>query len=298
MLAHGSRFFLNLLLLFGFVGPAFAQAPIPAAATVTTSIPVSQSYTPWALIKQKSFPNAKVEIFQRKLVSASTSFVDSMKATIIPAMGAAPIEITAFNLEPDPRVNVVAWTGGLLDVDGDGLEDLVLKSFSGGAHCCFSYTIYSLRKPLSKLGEIPMADCGDKISLEDLNQDKKLEILSCDASYTYLGKLPFAESPFPPAIYTLKGEQYVRADSDFKPVFLSDIQAQREVLKNSYKPAAALQIVLDYLLMGEDTKAWQEFDALYQGDDKENIREQIKRTLAKNKTMPSIPAVKAIAPPL
>ena len=37
------------------------------------------------------------------------------------------------------------------DINGDGIPDLVVEEFSGGAHCCSSYLIFSLGKEFKKL---------------------------------------------------------------------------------------------------------------------------------------------------
>lgn len=259
--------------------------------------PVPQGgLTSWKVVRAKEFPNYKVEILER-WTTGKLARVDSMKARIIPKDGGSVTEFTGTWLTPDPKEFVADWQAGqVLDLTGDGMEDLVLRNSSGGAHCCYSYIVFSLGKPLQKITDIDFQDCGEKIRLYDLNGNGKPEIMTCDARFTYLGKLPYSESPFPPAIYTLGMNGYERADKDFKQVFLTDIGRQRQTLAKGYRPAAALQIVTDYLLMGDAAKAWEEFDKLYQGDDKEEIKTQLMQKLGLLQA-PQLPPETPGAPP-
>jgi len=262
-LSKACLFFLSLILLLGAVAPASAESANPG------------QLSSWKVVKKKAFPNYNVEILERWMMGKFPR-IDSMKARIVPKEGGSVTEFEATWLTPDPREFVVGWKEGqVLDMNGDGLEDLVLRSSTGGAHCCYSYDIFSLAKPLKKLGEVELQDCGEQIVLHDLNGDKKPEIISCDAKFTYLGDLPYAQSPFPPAIYTLGLSGYERADQAFKQVYQEDLARQRQILQQGFKPAAALQIATDYFLMGDEKKGWEEFNALYQGADKEKIRLQL-----------------------
>ena len=271
------------LCLVALSGSALADPAKPAESPAPTGL---ESVTPYEVVREKKLTNYKVEIQQRK-TTGKYPRVESMKARIIPNDGGSVTQYTGTWLTPDPRSFVIGWKGGSLDLDGDGVEDLLLQNYSGGGHCCYNYVIYSLSKPLQKLADLPMKDCGEKIGLEDLNGDKKMEILSCNPDFTYLGDQPYSESPFPPAIYSLKGGTYQRSDAEFRQVFMSDIQAQRDALAQGYRPANALQIVTDYLILGDDVQAWKEFDTLYQGADKEKIRQQL---LTRTGKAPASPA--------
>ncbi len=266
---------LRIFLLFClWLAPSLGRAEAPAKVPESAPSSGAEQVTPYSVVKQKQFPNYKVEIQQRMTV-AKYPRVESMKARIIPSGGGSVTQYTGVWLNPDPKAFVIGWEGGPLDLDGDGFGDLLLQNYSGGVHCCYNYVIYSLAKPLKKLGDLAMKDCGEKIGLDDLNGDKKQEIISCNPDFTYLGDQPYSESPFPPAIFALKNGQYVRADREFRQVFLDDIQAQRDALAKGYRSANALQIVADYLVLGEDAQAWKEFDSLYKGSDKEKIRQQL-----------------------
>jgi hypothetical protein len=244
--------------------------------------------TAWKLIRSKEFPNYKVEI-QERWQMGKYPRVDAMKARIIPKDGTAVTEVTGTWLTPDPRDYAADWKEGqILDLNGDGAEDLMFRVSTGGAHCCYSYVAYAMTKELKKIGEIDLQDCGEKIRLYDLDGNNKPEILTCDARFTYLGNQPYSESPFPPAIYSLGINGYERADKTFKQVYQAYIERQRQTLAGGFRPVAALQIVTDYLLIGEGPKAWEEFDKLYQGQDKDQVKQQLMQKMSP--TQPATPA--------
>jgi hypothetical protein len=233
----------------------------------------------WKLVRAKDFPNYRVEI-QERWQMGKYPRVDAMKARIIPKNGSPVTELTGTWLTPDPREYVADWKEGqIMDMTGDSMEDLMVRISTGGAHCCYNYTIYSLGKDLQKIGDLDLQDCGEKIRIYDLDGNGKPEILTCDARFTYLGNLPYSESPFPPAIYSLGPNGYERVDKTYKQVYQVDIDRQRQTLAGGFRAAAALQIVTDYLLMGDESKAWEEFDKLYQGQDKDQIKQQLRQKM-------------------
>ena len=266
----GRRVFFQVWILIVLLSLAQTQAqeppPVPQGALST-----------WKLVRAKDYPNYRVEV-QERWQMGKFPRVDAMKLRIVPKNGSPATELTGTWLTPDPREFVADWKEGqILDLTGDGVEDLMVRISSGGAHCCYNYSVYSLAKDLQKIGDLDLQDCGEKIRIYDLDGNDKPEILTCDPRFIYLGNLPYSESPFPPAIYTLGANGYERADKSFKQVYQADINQQRQTLVAGYRPAAALQIVTDDLLIGEVAKAWEEFDKLYQGQDKEQIKQQLKQ---------------------
>ena len=85
------------------------------------------------------------------------------------------------------------------DINGDGVADLVVDEWSGGAHCCYETTIYSLEQRPRPLLSLQAGNCGPG-ELLDLDGDGRLEVVTCDDRWaaTYC---PFAFSPMPRVVF-------------------------------------------------------------------------------------------------
>ena len=59
------------------------------------------------------------------------------------------------------------------DINGDGIPDLIVHEFSGGAHCCSSTVIYAVRGSAIPYFRVYTEHCGGK--LEDLDHDRRME---------------------------------------------------------------------------------------------------------------------------
>jgi hypothetical protein len=69
------------------------------------------------------------------------------------------------------------------DITGDGIPNLVITNWSGGAHCCTYYHIFSLHPELQHIG---MIDAGHYDSrIEDLDGDGNWEFMVHDWAYRF-----------------------------------------------------------------------------------------------------------------
>src|SRR4029453_5965640 len=145
--AFPMKAFCLILILGGFSllsGRGNAQAPATAPAPETSAAAPAGN---WKLSKEKVYSLYKVQIF----VKEDPNGPKSTRAVILDSKGIQIAEIKDFDVEPDPRETVEGWTGGTLDLDADGSEDLFLRTFSGGAHCCYGLKAYSLGKGFKKI---------------------------------------------------------------------------------------------------------------------------------------------------
>src|SRR5712691_4482250 len=80
------------------------------------------------------------------------------------------------------------------DVNGDGIPDIVLEAFSGGAHCCWTYYIISLG---SKPGLIKKFENNRDAAFFWNKENRRIEIATRDGNFDYFDGLCHACTPFP-----------------------------------------------------------------------------------------------------
>lgn len=95
------------------------------------------------------------------------------------------------------------------DINGDGIPDVIVSYFSGGAHCCFEYTVFSLGRELKSLGVLNGEH--SEFDFKDLDNDGKYEAIGRDWAFAYWGS-SFAGSPAPKVILRWKNGRYRLAD--------------------------------------------------------------------------------------
>lgn len=70
----------------------------------------------------------------------------------------------------------------LFDLTGDGIKEIIIRQWSGGAHCCYTYDIYSLDARLSHIGHFAL---GDGHMLTMLSTKKRLILILEDSTFRY-----------------------------------------------------------------------------------------------------------------
>jgi hypothetical protein len=86
------------------------------------------------------------------------------------------------------------------DINGDGLPDVIVSTWSGGAHCCYSTAVYSVGEDVKPILVLETGNCGPG-EFEDLDGNGTREFVTCDDRWAYL-HCSFADSPFPRVIYS------------------------------------------------------------------------------------------------
>jgi hypothetical protein len=174
--------------------------------------------------------------------------------------------------DSDPRLPV----GG--DLTGDGVPDLVVGVWTGGAHCCDNYTIFSMGKQFKTIGTIYGLD--SSFEFKDLDGDGAFEAIGRDCNFRYWHEC-FAYSPAPLVILTLKGGRPVLAQSLMKTPPLSTGKFElltRELkdyltgrpFKTDGKTSECIFVssklwktMLQLIYTGNGAQAWQLFDTVW-----------------------------------
>ncbi len=190
----------------------------------------------------------------------------------------------------DWSVDVVPVTGK--DINGEGHPDAVLESFSGGAHCCWTYFVVSLT---DKGGLIRKFENRTPASFEDLSHNGTVDLVTQDGAFDEFEGLPHPFSPFPTIVLRLNRDKFEDVSKEFWPVYEKKIEQVRRDIKTSElerfirsKPAevhddldylrtesAVLTVILEFLYGGRPEEAWKALGELWPSDDRERIRHAI-----------------------
>ncbi|GGR68682.1 hypothetical protein GCM10008959_33520 [Deinococcus seoulensis] len=118
------------------------------------------------------------------------------------------------------------------DVTGDGIPEVMLAGFSGGAHCCFTHTLYSLSSPPRQLLRVFSAHSAS-LDVRQLDGKGPLELVGADWRFAYAYGMSFAESPALPVVYSylpVPGgpPRYVNNSRAYGPFILGSVRAQEQ----------------------------------------------------------------------
>lgn len=97
------------------------------------------------------------------------------------------------------------------DITGNGIPELILSGYSGGAHCCSHEYIIELSNPISVLLDLNTGNYG--IEYKDLNNDGIMELVTYEDTFSYW-HTSFNASPSPKVVLSLQNGKY-KADSKY-----------------------------------------------------------------------------------
>jgi hypothetical protein len=183
--------------------------------------------------------------------------------------------IAAISAEGQTLVQI-EWVSGLgdltgADITGEGHPDVIIETYTGGAHCCFSTIVYDLGPTLAKVLQTPESNCGGRF--EDLDGDGVFEFVTCDDLFAY-AYCPFVSSPVVQVILQYEPAQgYVPASPRFAHLYAEEIAAHIQMAEggepgelgewDGTTKCAVLPLMLDYVYTGQAGQAWTEFSRLY-----------------------------------
>jgi len=200
---------------------------------------------------------------------------------------------TIFNEECIEKVGSITAE----DLDANGTREILVETYSGGAHCCTSLYIGALTGNSFKyIDTIYWGNCG--YSVEDLNNDGKKEIIGCNDMFAYYFT-NFADSRFPTVIYGFRNEHIKFINKEFTKIILKDIKEIKEELKDYLKKgfdcakkvngvyevfntdAGSVQallaaIVASYQSIGEADEGYNYVDEVYNCPDKATFIKNLK----------------------
>ena len=182
-------------------------------------------------------------------------------------------EYTVVSLEPRVAEAEQWEVAFVADVNADGLDDAIVMEYSGGAHCCFLYRVFSEGPSGIQLIDSFSLGWGNARirAVEDLDGDGMPELDTYDDRLAYFPGLSFARSPFLPLVLC-RSTQHIYYDCTqyFPEVLKSSAQevegelgdAVQRQLEEEIKRSLALALLATYIRMGMDEEGWSKVRSL------------------------------------
>lgn len=147
------------------------------------------------------------------------------------------------------------------DVTGDGTPDLVLLSFSGGAHCCFTLEVYALGQSFAKIAAVDGENSPPLLQQREGEAAYVVELVDWTFAYWHA---PFVESPSPLVYLRWSPDGYQPAPELMRAEPLSENDLERKVaslakdMAEAGKPVPELwREMLTMIYKGQATQAFQ-----------------------------------------
>ncbi len=151
------------------------------------------SYIP--TLEYDTLSNLTVKRGKRTVFSETSSASDNQRWLVHPITNATD---KSMRLKLDRSLyNVVGSKykrsqNPFVDINGDGQAEIILEEWSGGAHCCYTYKVYSLDRKNHLWGSIVARD--GTFAFADIDGDNKVEAIGPDFTFAYWNT-SFAGSP-------------------------------------------------------------------------------------------------------
>jgi hypothetical protein len=161
---------------------------------------------------------------------------------------------------------VMDLNGFIADLNADGLDDAIVLHFTGGAHCCFEYLVFSETPAGIQLDDLISRGNGSIKTVEDLDGDGVPELEGSDDRLAYFGGLSFGDCPGLPLVLCRTGEGTY---ADCTPHFPEKLERNADYYERGlsalvqgewqYEPAkrgAALGLLASYMRLGRADEGW------------------------------------------
>jgi hypothetical protein len=171
---------------FALLAAVAFLAALPSAAQDVKSLLEAQGLE---IGDTKTFQD--VEAFVARVKGAKDPAAAQERIVVISA-GKKAWESTDKDVAPASRIEIKSIGR---DLNGDGHPDLLFSAFSGGAHCCLTYYVYSLKPKFARIATFASGNSG-ATGFIDIPGRKKPVVFSADdiSAYSFTN---YAGSVFP-----------------------------------------------------------------------------------------------------
>jgi len=158
------------------------------------------------------------------------------------------------------------------DITGQGIPNLVVSEWSGGAHCCFYYHVFEIGRTFRRIATID-AGHGERSAFWSVKGEKGLVFATWDFAFAYWNA-SFAASPAPEVYLRYKNGKYGFASEIMMkpapvPVVLSRTIARvrsDDSWKEGGPPVLLWETMLDLIYSGNAGTAWDLFEKAWRPD--------------------------------
>ncbi|MGE5362004.1 MAG: hypothetical protein ACM3NQ_23560 [Bacteroidales bacterium] len=163
---------------------------------------------------------------------------------VVPSGFRRPDEPTRLSIQKSGRllVSITDWrivSADCDDITADGIQELVVRTFSGGAHCCETLRVYALADTPRLLLSYEANNAGG-VEVRDINGDGRRELILGDDSLAYFDDLCYACSPSHlPLIACYTGTRFEDCTRQFPDL----LRARREAYLARVGPATEADAV-------------------------------------------------------
>jgi hypothetical protein len=179
---------------------------------------------------------------------------------------------------------------GFFNLLGKKNEQLIIRTYSGGAHCCYTYFFYDLNPNLRLIfngSDFSTDEDGLYENVVDLNKDGQYEFIQSVTVFDYF-HASHSGSVFPPVVFgydSLKGK-YVVANKKFPEFILGKLQEDIKFQDENFglekdnrelMQRFALTNLLHLTYAGREKEGWKFFDKNYKFKDKDEFRKDIRK---------------------
>lgn len=146
----------------------------------------------------------------------------------------------------------------LKDLDGDRIAEVIVSSFSGGAHCCTNIKIYAWQKDHFGETETGFLD-GMGGTFQDLDRDGKQELVTVDNAFLYTFS-SYAGSFPPTLIYAFQQGQLQDVTRHYPKYLRTQLQAMFKTFQETRNQGERNGVLAGYVaqkaLLGEFQQGW------------------------------------------
>ena len=106
-----------------------------------------------------------------------------------------------------------------LDITGDGVSEIIIEHYSGGAHCCTDYMVFDVAD--GYLNNVWNFDAGNGgvLRIEDIDGDKMKEIITACDCLSYFGDIPYYAAKSLPRIFKYRDGKFTECTMKYPWIF-------------------------------------------------------------------------------